>query len=815
MRSGSLSTKSSETSSHELGRVETGMSARSTDTNGAPLSTISLPDQIPESLQEEGGTDSNEEDEQGEELEKLVASVRRIKACISNGSLRNYSRPTDTEMLGARDPPGYGLSPFRPSAESWGNATAEAIAHLEATGVIPEVPEVPEVPHFSKKSSLSNNWVTSSSSFSPSRVGEFQVEISAESHFKQVAPGVSLYSPSPSKQTGLTSLYQTFQSQQSSKPVKHYLPESHSPTPSDRSTELPYRRTREKKQPRQKGNVAVYSPIPGSDHSAEHEEEEKEEQKLALPRAPYRPHRAEGYPGRPASRQKDPLGDPPRYAARSPIPGPTINASPHAPYLPTTQTHEKRWSLTSDDTILNIGRYAFPDAPSHSVVRFPFVSQHTPQNRRKEETVVVVEGGTQQSGRVYEHRQDDYPLNPPPYGTAQSPGKALIDPGALYRNQRYQAKRDVPDASRDDPRANGIPSSPVPASSSDTDASYRTQGLRALQTSRLRPPEHHSFLPSPESRSISPRMDRTRPQDYCDDATIDRRPSAITDEVSQARPPSSAGHSPGFDRRRTVEHGCYYHTRRSQSKPRNLPVMSSPRQSLMTPPVPPIPLSHGPDERGPRYHGTFEPRYFRAFDGQYSPNDGSQPLTHSPISTSVVTPYDESFDGSTVQSLSQLSTIYDPQDELDDREVNFVSVRAHYGEDDEVCYSKILGEYRQNKGGGTTDRDLLKERGRGILLEAAEALSSARAGTPGSIQSPNLTNTTTPVFKTKVNSIELPGTPVRPARSLKMPSAEDEVSIHVDELNVPSRKPLSRMEKALLRRVEFGSNVDHSKLQLA
>ena len=44
--------------------------------------------------------------------------------------------------------------------------------------------------------------------------------------------------------------------------------------------------------------------------------------------------------------------------------------------------------------------------------------------------------------------------------------------------------------------------------------------------------------------------------------------------------------------------------------------------------------------------------------------------------------------------------------------------------------------------------------------------------------------------------------------------ATAEESLHVDELNVAERKPLSKMEKALLRRIEFGLKVDYSILQL-
>ena len=43
----------------------------------------------------------------------------------------------------------------------------------------------------------------------------------------------------------------------------------------------------------------------------------------------------------------------------------------------------------------------------------------------------------------------------------------------------------------------------------------------------------------------------------------------------------------------------------------------------------------------------------------------------------------------------------------------------------------------------------------------------------------------------------------------------EEALLHCDELNVPPHRPLSRMEKAILRRVEFGQNVDFSRIQLS
>jgi hypothetical protein len=718
---------------------------------------------------------------------------------IPKGSPRNFSRPTQPEVLEARDPSGPWRSPFRPSPESWAYATTEALAHLKATGVISQVPEVPQ---YAQKSSIPNTGITSSSSDPSSRAAEVHIEISADSHFKQVAPGVSLYSPSSSEQTGTTPVSQHFQSQQSNKLVR---------MPSDRSTELPYRRIREKEQANQKRNVTIYSSILSSDYLAEHEEE-GDEQKSAPSEPPSRTYRDECSPGYPTSRHIDPLGDPPRYAARSPpIPGSIADASPHIPHLSAIKTHEKQESLTSDETILNLACYSFPDTPSHRHIHIPPAPQHSLQKRHREEPVAFVEGGVQQSRWDCERRRDDYPLHPPPYGTTQSPGRAPINPGTLYRMRRYQAERDFPGALRDDPWTDGMSSSPARVSSPSVDTPYGPQDSRASPAPLGRPGTHRSFLTSPlssESRAITPEIDLTRPQNHRGDTTPDRRPSAITEDVPQARQPSSAGHSAGFDKRPTAEHVGHCHLRGVRSRRRDLPAMSGHPRELpaLAQPLPPTPLSHYSDEIGSRYHGHSEHRHFGTF--------GSHPAARSSIATSA-TPYDgSSATGSTVRSLSQLSTHDDPQDELHDCKVDFVSVHPHRTEDDRAFYSDALGEYQHEEEGVAPDQDFLRAGRQG----AVEAIQSEGHGTPVSNHPWNHTNVATASFKKEVDITQAPQTviipPIGPARSLRLPNAEDEAPLHVDEFDVPSRKPLSRMEKALLRRVEFGSHVDHSKIQL-
>jgi heat shock protein 1/8 len=96
------------------------------------------------------------------------------------------------------------------------------------------------------------------------------------------------------------------------------------------------------------------------------------------------------------------------------------------------------------------------------------------------------------------------------------------------------------------------------------------------------------------------------------------------------------------------------------------------------------------------------------------------------------------------------------------------------------------------------------------IMQAVEALNAARSRTP--VSGP------APVFRNQLNNIEGSQTviipPVVPARSWAVPTAEEEAPLHVDELTIPPRKPLSKMEKALLRRAEFGSNVDHARIPL-
>ena len=57
--------------------------------------------------------------------------------------------------------------------------------------------------------------------------------------------------------------------------------------------------------------------------------------------------------------------------------------------------------------------------------------------------------------------------------------------------------------------------------------------------------------------------------------------------------------------------------------------------------------------------------------------------------------------------------------------------------------------------------------------------------------------------------------PTRPTSRPHSSRLLEEESLHCDELNLPPPRALSKMEKAILRRVEFGQNVDLTRIQLS
>ena len=131
----------------------------------------------------------------------------------------------------------------------------------------------------------------------------------------------------------------------------------------------------------------------------------------------------------------------------------------------------------------------------------------------------------------------------------------------------------------------------------------------------------------------------------------------------------------------------------------------------------------------------------------------------------------------------------------------------------------------QEEGGLSSYSDIFFSRPMAVLLEGDSANGSG-AGTPLSDHSSILVpwqallNATSSVVKQKKiqdqpTNPQLAGTTyIPPTIPTSRPRSQSkEAPLHCDELNVPPRKPLSRMEKAILRRIEFGPNVDFSKAQ--
>ena len=111
--------------------------------------------------------------------------------------------------------------------------------------------------------------------------------------------------------------------------------------------------------------------------------------------------------------------------------------------------------------------------------------------------------------------------------------------------------------------------------------------------------------------------------------------------------------------------------------------------------------------------------------------------------------------------------------------------------------------------------------GRGATSLELESINSRREGTPFSDRSEILVprGTSSDVLssmarKAQSRPTNLPST--LSTRPMSRPrSQSEEESLHCDELNVPPPKSLSRMEKAILRRVEFGQNIDFLRVQLS
>ena len=158
------------------------------------------------------------------------------------------------------------------------------------------------------------------------------------------------------------------------------------------------------------------------------------------------------------------------------------------------------------------------------------------------------------------------------------------------------------------------------------------------------------------------------------------------------------------------------------------------------------------------------------------------------------------------------------------KEIDVDRVRESGANEDHKAELEVVSK-PQEEGGLSSYSDIFFSKPMAVLLEADSANGSG-AGTPLSDHSSILVpwqaflNATSSVAKQK----KIPDQPTNPQLvgatyipptkpTSRSRSQSKEAPLHCDELNVPPRKPLSRMEKAILRRIEFGPNVDFSKAQ--
>ena len=131
-----------------------------------------------------------------------------------------------------------------------------------------------------------------------------------------------------------------------------------------------------------------------------------------------------------------------------------------------------------------------------------------------------------------------------------------------------------------------------------------------------------------------------------------------------------------------------------------------------------------------------------------------------------------------------------------------------------------VGKPRED-GRDTMYSDLFE--GRGATSLELESITSRREGTPFSDRSEILVprGTASDVLSSMAMARKAQSRPAHPPSALptrptsRPRSRSEEESLHCDELNVPPHKSLSKMEKAILRRIEFGQNIDFLRVQLS
>ena len=139
-------------------------------------------------------------------------------------------------------------------------------------------------------------------------------------------------------------------------------------------------------------------------------------------------------------------------------------------------------------------------------------------------------------------------------------------------------------------------------------------------------------------------------------------------------------------------------------------------------------------------------------------------------------------------------------------------------------HRKADPEKSREDGGDTMYSDIFGSRG--VAYLDTDSVNNLREGTPFSDSSSVLiprrasSDALSSMVKKAQNRPTNPQrgdmpfiAPIRPTSRSRSQTKEE--PLHCDELNMPPQRALSRMEKAILRRVEFGQNVDFSRIQLS
>jgi len=161
--------------------------------------------------------------------------------------------------------------------------------------------------------------------------------------------------------------------------------------------------------------------------------------------------------------------------------------------------------------------------------------------------------------------------------------------------------------------------------------------------------------------------------------------------------------------------------------------------------------------------------------------------------------------------------------DTDPMKLDIEPVRNSGADKDRNLDPGVLGKL-QEEGRETPYSDFFE--GRGATSLDLDSINSRREGTPFSDRSSILVPRGAPSVAlssaarktqnrpTNIQPADLPFILLRRPSSRPWSQSQEEL-LHRDELDVPPHKMLSRMEKAILRRIEFGQNIDLSKIQLS